>query len=31
MDYTSEASIALMVYMAKYANGGTLSAPGLKR
>ena len=31
MDYTSDASIALMVYMAKYANGGTLNAPGLKR
>jgi len=31
MDYTSEASIALMVYMAKYANGGTINAPGLKR
>jgi sulfur-oxidizing protein SoxA len=31
LDYTSEASIALMVYMAKYANGGIINAPGLKR
>jgi L-cysteine S-thiosulfotransferase len=31
MDYTSEASVALMVYMAKYANGGIINAPGLKR
>jgi L-cysteine S-thiosulfotransferase len=31
MDYTSEASIALMVYLANYANGGTINAPGLKR
>jgi len=31
LDYVSEASIDLMVYMAKYANGGTINAPGLKR
>ena len=31
MDYTSEASIALEVFMAKYANGGEIQAPGLKR
>jgi sulfur-oxidizing protein SoxA len=31
LDYTSEASVALMVYMAKYANGGTMAAPALKR
>lgn len=31
LDYLSEASIDLMVYMAKYANGGTINAPGLKR
>jgi sulfur-oxidizing protein SoxA len=31
MDYTSEASIALEVFMAKYAKGGEIQAPGLKR
>jgi len=31
MDYVSEASIALTVYMAKFANGGEINAPGLKR
>ena len=31
MDYASEASIALEVFMAKYANGGEIRAPGLKR
>ena len=31
MDYVSEASIALEVFMAKYANGGEIQAPGLKR
>lgn len=31
LDYTSEASIDLMVFMAKYANGGVIEAPGLKR
>jgi sulfur-oxidizing protein SoxA len=31
MDYASEASIALEVFMAKYANGGEIQAPGLKR
>jgi sulfur-oxidizing protein SoxA len=31
MDYTSDASIALMMFMAKYANGGTVHAPALKR
>lgn len=31
LGYVSEASIALMVYMAKYANGGIVNAPGLKR
>jgi len=31
MDYASEASIALTVYMAKFANGGEIQAPGLKR
>jgi len=31
MDYISEASIALEVFMAKYANGGEIQAPGLKR
>jgi sulfur-oxidizing protein SoxA len=31
LSYVSEASIGLMVYMAKYANGGTINAPGLKR
>lgn len=31
LDYTSEAAIDLMVFMASYANGGTIDAPGLKR
>jgi len=31
LDYASDASIALEVFMAKYANGGTIDAPGLKR
>jgi sulfur-oxidizing protein SoxA len=31
LDYVSDASIALQVFMAKYANGGTINAPGLKR
>jgi sulfur-oxidizing protein SoxA len=31
LDYVSEASIALEVFMAKYANGGEIQAPGLKR
>jgi L-cysteine S-thiosulfotransferase len=31
MDYLSEASIALEVFMAKFANGGQIQAPGLKR
>jgi len=31
LDYLSDASIALMVFMARYANGGTINAPGLKR
>jgi hypothetical protein len=31
IDYVSEASIALEVFMAKYANGGEIQAPGLKR
>ena len=31
MDYVSEASIALEVFMAKYAKGGEVQAPGLKR
>jgi sulfur-oxidizing protein SoxA len=31
MDYASEASIALEVFMAKYASGGEIVAPGLKR
>lgn len=31
LDYTSDAAIALMVFMANYANGGTVNAPGLKR
>jgi L-cysteine S-thiosulfotransferase len=31
LDYVSDASIALMVFMAKYANGGTVDAPALKR
>jgi L-cysteine S-thiosulfotransferase len=31
MDYVSEASIALEVFMAKFADGGEIQAPGLKR
>ena len=31
LDYVSEASIALEVFMAKFANGGEIQAPGLKR
>jgi L-cysteine S-thiosulfotransferase len=31
LDYVSDASIALMVFMAKYANGGTVDAPAMKR
>jgi len=31
LDYTSDAAIALMVFMASYANGGEINAPGLKR
>jgi L-cysteine S-thiosulfotransferase len=31
LDYVSEASIDLEVFMAKYANGGVIDAPGLKR
>jgi sulfur-oxidizing protein SoxA len=31
LDYISDASIALEVFMAKYANGGVIDAPGLKR
>jgi len=31
IDYTSDAAIDLMVFMAKYANGGEIAAPGLKR
>jgi sulfur-oxidizing protein SoxA len=31
LDYTSDAAIALMVFMAKYANGGEINAPSLKR
>jgi L-cysteine S-thiosulfotransferase len=31
LDYLSDASIALMVFMAKYANGGAVDAPALKR
>lgn len=31
LDYVSEASIDLQVFMAKYASGGTVEAPGLKR
>lgn len=30
-DYTSNAVIALMVFMARYANGGAVEAPALKR
>ena len=29
--YGSEASVALQVFMARYANGGVISAPGVKR
>jgi hypothetical protein len=31
LDYTSDAAVALMVFMANYANGGTVNAPALKR
>jgi sulfur-oxidizing protein SoxA len=31
LDYTSDAAIALTVFMAKYANGGEINAPSLKR
>ncbi len=31
LDYGSDASIALMAFMARYANGGTVNAPALKR
>jgi sulfur-oxidizing protein SoxA len=31
LDFTSDDAIALMVFMAKYANGGVIDAPGLKR
>jgi sulfur-oxidizing protein SoxA len=31
LDFTSETATALMVYMAKFANGGTVNAPALKR
>lgn len=31
LDYVSDASIALEVFMAKYADGGEIQAPGLKR
>jgi len=31
LDFTSETAIALMVFMAKYANGGSVEAPALKR
>ena len=31
LDYTSDAAIDLMVFMANYANGGEIAAPGLKR
>ena len=31
LDYTSDASIALMSFMARYANGGIVNAPALKR
>jgi len=31
LDYASDAAIALMVFMAKYANGGGIDAPSLKR
>jgi len=31
LDYASDASIALMAFMARYANGGTVNAPSLKR
>jgi sulfur-oxidizing protein SoxA len=31
LDYLSDASIALQVFMAKYANGGTIDAPAMKR
>jgi hypothetical protein len=31
LDYLSDAAIALTVFMANYANGGEIHAPGLKR
>jgi len=31
LDYVSDASIDLQVFMAKYASGGVVQAPGLKR
>jgi len=31
LDYASDTSIALMVFMAKFANGGEVNAPALKR
>jgi sulfur-oxidizing protein SoxA len=31
LDYVSDASIDLQVFMAKYADGGVIEAPGLKR
>ncbi len=31
LDYGADASIALMSFMARYANGGTVDAPSLKR
>jgi sulfur-oxidizing protein SoxA len=31
LDYASETATALMVYMAKFANGGEIDAPALKR
>jgi len=31
LDYTSDTATALMVFMAKFANGGEVNAPALKR
>ena len=31
LDYTSDTAISLMVFMAKFANGGEINAPALKR
>lgn len=31
LDYASDTAAALMVYMAKFANGGTVDAPAIKR